>query len=355
MGVDADRLEVAAADDDVDRALHAPVLARRAAGLHGVGDLGEHAALLVGRQVLDVLLVGPLAADDALHDRAVEQAAEGAHVRDLRVILEPDRVREAAPRQCELRRDRARDRHLERRHGRPQLVLVLLEVERLPLQLAEDRLGRAVGREAVEHREDLERVDPGRALHRDARAALRDRRHVRGRRREQQAGLQELRAPLLVREPHPRSLAARVDVVAACLERGLGDRRRVVDARADGVADDGGALQQRGERVDLVRDLDDLVVGGADARHVREHVLDLRAVTSRGDEGYVVLAQELDDQPGGEAARAVDDDRARVAHVASPPRPSRRIAFCLRIKGRTSGLMSSFSKSASQRSGVMNG
>ena len=110
--------------------------------------------------------------------------------------------------------------------------------------------------------------------------------------------------------PHPRRLAARVDVVAAGLERGFGDDRAVVDARADRVADDGRAVEQRRERVDLVRDLDDLVVGGADARHVREDILDLRAVPARGDERDVVLAQELDDQPGREAARAVDDDRA---------------------------------------------
>ena len=133
--------------------------------------------------------------DDVLHDRAVEQAAEGAHVRDLRVILEPDRVREAAPGECQLGRDRARDRHLERRHRRPQLVLVLLEVERLPLQLAEDRLGRSVGREAVEHREDLERVDAGHPLHRDPGAALRDGRHVGRRRREQQARPRGTSAP----------------------------------------------------------------------------------------------------------------------------------------------------------------
>ena len=107
------------------------------------------------------------------------------------------------------------------------------------------------------------------------------------------------------------------------------------------------------ERGDRVVDLHDLVVGRADARDVREHLLDLLAVPSGGDERDVVLAQELDDQAGGEAARAVHDDRSAVAHC--PSSPSRRMAFCFRIKGRTSGLMSRVSKSASQRSGVMNG
>ena len=78
------------------------------AGSHGGGTPGciesampaSDRALLLGRQRLDLLLVVPLARDDALHDRAVEQAAEGAHVRDLRVVLEPDRVWEAAPGQA---------------------------------------------------------------------------------------------------------------------------------------------------------------------------------------------------------------------------------------------------------------
>ena len=100
-------------------------------------------------------------------------------------------------------------------------------------------------------------------------------------------------------------------------------------------------------------DLDDLEVGRADARHVREDLLDLLAVAPGGDERDVVLAQELNDQPAGEAARAVDDDGTLAAHGASSP--SSRIAFCFRISGFTSGLISSVSKSASQRSGVMNG
>ena len=37
------------------------------------------------------------------------------------------------------------------------------------------------------------------------------------------------------------------------------------------------------------------------------------------------------------------------------PKPSRRIAFCLRMSGATSGLKPAFSKSASQRSGVIKG
>jgi len=133
----------------------------------------------------------------------------------------------------------------------------------------------------------------------------------------QQPRVRELRAPLLLREPHPRRLAARVDVVAPGFQRGLGNNCAVVDAGADGVAHDLGALEQRRERVDVVVDLDDLVVGRADARHVSENLFDLLAVTPCGDERDVVLPQELDDQPGGEAARAVDDDGALVAHVAS--------------------------------------
>ena len=350
--VDPDRLGVPPADHDVDGALQATVLARRRAGLHRVGDPGQHLALLLGRQRLDLLLVVALARDDALHQRAVEQPAEGAHVRDRGMVLEPDGVREAAPRQRELRRDRARDRHLERRHRRPELVLVLLEVDRLPLELPEDRLRRPVGREAHEHRQDLQRVDAGGALDRDSCACLGDGGHVRRRGGEQQPGLCELRSPFLVRELHPGRLAARVDVVAAGLQRRLGDGRAVVDARPDGVGDDPGAFEQRRECVDVVLDLHDLVVGLRDAGNFGEHLFDPCVVAPRGDERDVVLAQELDDQPRREAAGAVDDD-GTFAHVSS--RPSRRIAFSFRISGRTSGLISSCSKSASHRSGVING
>src|SRR5439155_23163378 len=68
-----------------------------------------------------------------------------------------------------------------------------------------------------------------------------------------------------------------------------------------------------------------LVVGGADSRHVREHFLDLLAVAPGGDERDVVLAQELDDQPGREPARAVDDDGTFPAHARSRRRQSRRL------------------------------
>ena len=76
----------------------------------------------------------------------------------------------------------------------------------------------------------------------------------------------------------------------------------------------------------------------------------------------MALADRLADHLHGEPARlpprrrdrlAVADDRPRAAHDVSSP--SRRTAFSFRINGRTSGLMLSASKSASQRSGVMNG
>ncbi len=317
---DLDRLQVAARGDDVDGALLAAVLTRRHARLHRVGDPGQDLPLLLGRQRPELLLVVPLPGDDVLHDAPVQDAAERVDVRDPGIVLEPGRVREAAPRECELRLERARDDGLDRRHRRPLDVLVLLEVERLPLQLAEDRLRRAVGRRAAEHREHLDRVDARLVLLRDADRRLGGRGHVRGRRRDEQACLGERFVPGLPDAPHPRRLAARVDVVTAGRKRSLDHGVAVVDARPGGVADDLRAPEELRQLVDRVLDLDDLVVGGADPGHVVEHVLDPRPVAAGRDERDVVLAQELDDEAAREAARAVDDDRSPVRHARSPCR-----------------------------------
>ena len=84
----------------------------------------------------------------------------------------------------------------------------------------------------------------------------------------------------------------------------------------------------------------------------------------RDPEGRALRAPGFFSVSGEPAAR--DVDRAPETPVLAPgaysgrllragPSPSSRIAFSFRINGRTSGLMSSVSKSASQRSGVMNG
>src|SRR5699024_5388936 len=61
---------------------------------------------------------------------------------------------------------------------------------------------------------------------------------------------------------------------------------------------------------------------------------------------------------GGAGAAGRPGTDALVTHVYASfgrSRPSRRAALSLRILGRTSGLMSSWSKAASQRSGVSTG
>ena len=73
----------------------------------------------------------------------------------------------------------------------------------------------------------------------------------------------------------------------------------------------------------VVADLDDLVVGGLDAGDVGLHrVLQLAAVAAGGNEGDVVLAEVLADQPAGVAGGAVDDDWLAVAHAHIPIPPS---------------------------------
>ena len=50
------------------------------------------------------------------------------------------------------------------------------------------------------------------------------------------------------------------------------------------------AAEQFGQRVDVVLDFDDLVVGGLDAGDLLDHLLHALPVAAGGDEGHVVFA-----------------------------------------------------------------
>ena len=60
--------------------------------------------------------------------------------------------------------------------------------------------------------------------------------------------------------------------------------RAVLDERADGVAHDLRTVEQVGERVDGVLDLDDVVVGGLDPGDPADDVLQQVLVPAGGDE-----------------------------------------------------------------------
>ena len=102
--------------------------------------------------------------------------------------------------------------------------------------------------------------------------------------------------------------------MAARGQRRLGAGGAVGDERAHHVADDLGALEELGERADVVLDLPDLVVGGLDPRHPLHHLADEVRVATGGDEGDVVLAEVLADEPARVPACAIDDDRLGAAH-----------------------------------------
>ena len=146
-------------------------------------------------------------------------------------------------------------------------VLVAFEVEPVGLEDGEDRLGRGVGREALPEHEDVEGVQAGR-LERDVRRDLAGRVHLRDA-RARAAGLRRrtCRPNGRLGVQHPVLLAGGVEVVAAGGGAGLDDLRPVLDERADHVADDLRAVEQVGERLDGVLDLDDVVLGGLEAGH----------------------------------------------------------------------------------------
>src|SRR3546814_9927471 len=77
---------------------------------------------------------------------------------DARIILEPDRMRSAAPGERHRRLMLAGHHDLGFRGRRPLHVLVLFEMEKVGSENAEDRLRRGVGREAAPQHEDVERI-----------------------------------------------------------------------------------------------------------------------------------------------------------------------------------------------------
>jgi hypothetical protein len=90
--------------------------------------------------------------------------------------------------------------------------------------------------------------------------------HLRDARRQQQAGIGELRAPLLIERDQPVLLAGGVGVVALGSEASLYHFAAELGEGAHGVEHHRGALEQFGQRGHGVRHLHHLVVGGLDAR-----------------------------------------------------------------------------------------
>ena len=223
-----------------------------------------------------------------------------------------------------------RDRHVVQTGvGGPFRVLVLLQVVR-PGQARVDQDGPGRGDRwcALPEDQDVQRVH-ARFLQAQLGGDLAGGVHLGDAGRQQQALVRHPRAVLPVADDQPVLLACGVQVVAAGGDAGLDYLAAILGERADGVQDDLRAVEQLGQRLDVVRDLDDLVLDGVDAGHLVHGLLDPGLVPACRDERDVVLAQVLADQAAGIAGGAVDDDGLVSAHkdrgVETPAfKPGRR-------------------------------
>src|SRR3546814_1047277 len=79
------------------RGVDARILARRHAGLQAVRHVRQRLLLLGLRQLLDLFFDHTGDLHNAFHHRALEYATHRLASGDARIILEPDRMRSAAP------------------------------------------------------------------------------------------------------------------------------------------------------------------------------------------------------------------------------------------------------------------
>ena len=282
------------------------------------------ASCSAGGERADLLLEHLRRGDDAVHHRAVEDAAGDRDGRDPRIVLEPHRVTRPAPGHGERGAVLPGHHALAGRRVIPRDVLVVDQVEPVGLQDREDRLRRRVRREALPEHEDVERLHP-RRLEREVRRDLTRGVHLRDAGGEQEPAFGELRAPSVLGLDHPVLLARRVEVVGADVEAGLGDLVAVADERPDGVADDLRSLEELGELRHIVRGLDDLMVDRVDAGNVGDDVLRPLFVPAHRRERDVQLAQVLADQAARVAGGAVDNDWLGHRHIPIPPSTGRPI------------------------------
>src|SRR5438445_5214532 len=145
-----DGVRAAAPQYHIDGAMHVSVFAWRSSRLHGICHFRKLAFLLLLRQWTDVVFKMLFGGRDRFHNLTVEQATQGFYVRNLRMILEPHRMREATPRQCKLRLNAAGHDRFVALRARPGFVLVLFQVACLGRDPREDRLRGTKGRHALE-------------------------------------------------------------------------------------------------------------------------------------------------------------------------------------------------------------
>src|SRR6266478_2523075 len=114
--------------DHVNRALLARIFPGRRARLYGVRHFCELVLLLGLGQRPDLFFKHFLGGGHAFHDLAIEQAAYGAHIRDLGMVLKPNRLGKSAPWERELGWDIARNTDFIATRARPWLVTISFQI-----------------------------------------------------------------------------------------------------------------------------------------------------------------------------------------------------------------------------------
>src|SRR6201987_256682 len=134
----------------VDRSLLARVFTGRSSSLHCARHLRELFFLFSFWQRANLLFVMLFCCHHIRHERAVENSADGFHIRDLRMVLEPHGVGKSAPGQGKLCLDRSRDHGFVAGGALPRLKAVLFEVEGFGLDYRKNCLRGTEGGNAFE-------------------------------------------------------------------------------------------------------------------------------------------------------------------------------------------------------------
>ena len=186
--------------------------------------------------------------ENRFHDLAVQQAAQGANIGQLRVMFVPHGMRKAAPGQSELRLDQRGNGGFMGYGAGPRLVLVLFQVISVRGDGGENRLRRTECRNSIEHGEDVHGIDPA-GLETQMHGDIACGRHISHAGGSQQSLARKFFAPVFFHFTMPGLLATDVHVVAAGFETGFDDSRAVVEERTHCIADDSGAGEKLGEIV----------------------------------------------------------------------------------------------------------
>src|SRR4029453_10115028 len=248
------------------------------------------------------------------HDVALHDATEHPAIRYARIVLEPDRMRSAAPRHGNGALMLTGNVDLVIRGHIPFNKFVLDEIIPVRLENGEDRLRRGIGGKPLPQHQDVERVEAGR-FEAYVRCDFSRRIHLRDVGREQQSFGREFFSPALLCQQHPVLFSGRIGIMTAGRKTGFDNFGAILDEWADHIADDLRTLEQLGERFDRVLNLGNFVVRGFDTGNFLDDGFHFGGVAAGGNEGNVVFPQIFANQTPRVPRDAVNEDRLLLAHV----------------------------------------